>query len=113
MNVDFSSAEDKVEIAEITPTSTPNIVTATTQWKNVKLSQTIRKLVNEYGTTSSKKWTQLFINTRLFKLCCSPYNNGWIIYVTARRAHSVEVQQIDILVGIRPVIEVSKKEISY
>lgn len=29
MNVDFSSAEDKVEIAEITPTATPNTVTAT------------------------------------------------------------------------------------
>lgn len=27
MNIDFTSAEDKVEIAEITPTSTPNTVT--------------------------------------------------------------------------------------
>lgn len=29
MNVDFSSTEDKVEIAEITPTATPSTVTAT------------------------------------------------------------------------------------
>lgn len=58
-NVDFSSAEDKVEIAEITPTSTPNTVTATMQWKDVKLSQTSRKLVNEYRTTSSKMDTTI------------------------------------------------------
>ena len=139
----------------------------TTQWKNVKLSQTSRKLVNEYGTTSSKdghsypetldysnyaarlltmaevkKLTTAYIpswkngeldahlylveNTNFSKKDNSKFdgywletprntmsNHGWIIYATARRVHSVEVQRTDVLVGVRPVIEVSKNDISY
>ena len=139
----------------------------TTQWKNVKLSQTSRKLVNEYGTTSSKdghsypetldysnyaarlltmaevkKLTPAYIpswkngeldahlylveNTNFSKKDNSKFdgywletprntmsNHGWIIYATARRVHSVEVQRTDVLVGVRPVIEVSKNDILY
>ena len=139
----------------------------TTQWKNVKLSQTSRKLVNEYGTTSSKdghsypetldysnyasrlltmaevkKLTTAYIpswkngeldahlylveNTNFSKKDNSKFdgywletprntmsNHGWIIYATARRVHSVEVQRTDVLVGVRPVIEVSKNDILY
>lgn len=139
----------------------------TAQWKNVKLSQTSRKLVNEYGTTSSKdghsypetldysnyaarlltmaevkKLTTAYIpswkngeldahlylveNTNFSKKDNSKFdgywletprntmsNHGWIIYATARRVHSVEVQRTDVLVGVRPVIEVSKNDISY
>lgn len=139
----------------------------TTQWKNVKLSQTSRKLVNEYGTTSSKdghnypeildysnyaarlltmaevkKLTTTYIpswkngeldahlylveNTNFSKKDNSKFdgywletprntmsNHGWIIYATARRVHSVEVQRTDVLVGVRPVIEVSKNDILY
>ena len=139
----------------------------TTQWKNVKLSQTTRKLVNEYGTTSSKdghsypetldysnyaarlltmaevkKLTTAYIpswkngeldahlylveNTNFSKKDNSKFdgywletprntmsNHGWIIYATARRVHSVEVQRTDVLVGVRPVIEVSKNDILY
>lgn len=138
-----------------------------TQWKNVKLSQTSRKLVNEYGTTSSKdghsypetldysnyaarlltmaevkKLTPAYIpswkngeldahlylveNTNFSKKDNSKFdgywletprntmsNHGWIIYATARRVHSVEVQRTDVLVGVRPVIEVSKNDILY
>ena len=40
-------------------------------------------------------------------------NHGWIIYATARRVHSVEVQRTDVLVGVRPVIEVYKSDIDY
>ena len=139
----------------------------TTQWKNVKLSQTSRKLVNEYGTTSSKdghsypetldysnyaarfltmaevkKLTTAYIpswkngeldahlylveNTNFSKKDNSKFdgywletprntmsNHGWIIYATARRVHSVEVQRTDVLVGVRPVIEVSRNDILY
>ena len=139
----------------------------TTQWKNVKLTQTSRKLVNEYGTTSSKdghsypetldysnyaarlltmaevkKLTTAYIpswkngeldahlylveNTNFSKKDNSKFdgywletprntmsNHGWIIYATARRVHSVEVQRTDVLVGVRPVIEVSKNDILY
>lgn len=139
----------------------------TTQWKNVKLTQTSRNLVNEYGTTSSKdghsypetldysnyaarlltmaevkKLTTAYIpswkngeldahlylveNTNFSKKDNSKFdgywletprntmsNHGWIIYATARRVHSVEVQRTDVLVGVRPVIEVSKADISY
>lgn len=139
----------------------------TTQWKNVKLSQTSRKLVNEYGTTNSKdghsypetldysnyaarlltmaevkKLTPAYIpswkngeldahlylveNTNFSKKDNSKFdgywletprntmsNHGWIIYATARRVHSVEVQRTDVLVGVRPVIEVSKNDILY
>lgn len=139
----------------------------TTQWKNVKLSNSQRKLVNEYGTTSSKdghnypeildysnyaarlltmaevkKLTTTYIpswkngeldahlylveNTNFSKKDNSKFdgywletprntmsNHGWIIYATARRVHSVEVQRTDVLVGVRPVIEVSKNDILY
>ena len=40
-------------------------------------------------------------------------NHSWIIYATARRVHSIEVQRTDVLVGVRPVIEVAKSDISY
>ena len=40
-------------------------------------------------------------------------NHSWIIYATARRVHSIEVQRTDVLIGVRPVIEVSKDNISY
>ena len=38
---------------------------------------------------------------------------GWMIYTTTRRVHSVEVQRTDVLIGVRPVIEVAKSDISY
>jgi len=40
-------------------------------------------------------------------------SHSWIIYATARRVHSIEVQRTNVLVGVRPVIEVSKDNISY
>lgn len=40
-------------------------------------------------------------------------SHSWIIYETARRVHSIEVQRTNVLVGVRPVIEVSKDNISY
>lgn len=40
-------------------------------------------------------------------------NNSWIIYATARRVHSIEVQRTDVLIGVRPVIEVFKTDILY
>ena len=40
-------------------------------------------------------------------------NHSWIIYATARRVHSIEVQRTDVLVGVRPVTEVAKSDISY
>ena len=40
-------------------------------------------------------------------------NYSWIIYATARRVHSVEVQRTDTFVGVRPVIEVYKSDMLY
>ena len=40
-------------------------------------------------------------------------NNSWIIYATARRVHSIEVQRTDVLIGVHPVIEVFKTDILY
>lgn len=40
-------------------------------------------------------------------------NHGWMIYATARRVHSVEVQGNNTFIGVRPVIEVNKSDISY
>lgn len=139
----------------------------TSQWSNVSLSNTERKLVNEYGTTSTKdghtypevfsysKYAARFLtlsevkkivnfyipslkngeldnhmylveNTNFSKKDNSKFdgywletprntmsNHGWMIYATARRVHSVEVQRTDVLIGVRPVIEVSKNDISY
>ena len=131
----------------------------TSQWSNVSLSNTERKLVNEYGTTSTKdghtypevfsysKYAARFLtlsevkkivnfyipswkngeldnhmylveNTNFSKKDNSKFdgywletprntmsNHGWMIYATARRVHSVEVQRTDVLIGVRPVIE--------
>ena len=139
----------------------------TSQWSNVSLSNTERKLVNEYGTTSTKdghnfpevfsysKYAARFLtiaevkkivnfyipswkngeldahlylseNTNFSKKDNSKFdgfwletprntmsNHGWMIYATARRVHSVEVQRTDVLIGVRPVIEVSKNDILY
>lgn len=139
----------------------------TSQWSNVRLYNTERKLVNEYNTTSSKdghtypeifsynnysarfltiqevkKLVDFYIptwkngeldshlylseNTNFSKKDNSKFdgfwletprntmsNHGWMLYATARRVHSVEVQRTDTLIGVRPVIEVSKSEISY
>lgn len=139
----------------------------TSQWSNVRLSNTERKIVNEYNTTSTKdghtfpevfsysnyaarfltmaevkKLVDFYIptwkngelddhlylveNTNFSKKDNSKFdgywletprntmsNHSWIIYATARRIHSIEVQRTDVLVGVRPVIEVSKEEISY
>ena len=139
----------------------------TSQWSNVSLSNTERKIVNEYGTTSTKdghkfpevfsyskysarlltfaevkklvdfyipSWkngeldSQLYLaeNTNFSKKDNSKFdgywletprntmsNHGWMIYATARRIHSVEVQRTDVLIGVRPVIEVSKADIDY
>ena len=38
---------------------------------------------------------------------------GWIIYTTARCVHSVEVQRTDVLIGVRPVIEVPISKTDY
>ncbi len=137
------------------------------QWSNVRLSNTERRIVNEYNTTSTKdghnfpevfsysKYAARFLtlaevkslvdfyiptwkngelddhlylveNTNFSKKDNSKFdgywletprntmsNHSWIIYATARRVHSIEVQRTDVLVGVRPVIEVSKSDISY
>ena len=137
------------------------------QWSSVHLSNTERKIVNEYNTTSTKdghnfpevfsysnyaarfltlaevkKLVDFYIptwkngelddhlylveNTNFSKKDNSKFdgywletprntmsNHSWIIYATARRVHSIEVQRTDVLVGVRPVIEVSKSDISY
>lgn len=139
----------------------------TSQWNNVRLSNTERKIVNEYNTTSTKdghsfpevfsysnyaarfltmaevkKLVNFYIptwkngelddhlylveNTNFSKKDNSKFdgywletprntmsNHSWIIYATARRIHSIEVQRTDVLVGVRPVIEVAKSDISY
>ena len=139
----------------------------TSQWANVSLFNTERKLVNEYGTTSTKdghtypevlsyskyaarlltlsevrKIVDFYIpswkngelnsflyfveNTNFSKKDNSKFdgywletprntmsNYGWMIYATASRVHSVEVSRTDVLIGVRPVIEVSKSDISY
>ena len=139
----------------------------TSQWANVSLFNTERKLVNEYGTTSTKdghtypevlsyskyaarlltlsevrKIVDFYIpswkngelnsflyfveNTNFSKKDNSKFdgywletprntmsNYGWMIYATASRIHSVEVSRTDVLIGVRPVIEVSKSDISY
>ena len=38
---------------------------------------------------------------------------AWIIYATARRVHSVKVQNTKVLIGVRPVIEVYKSDMLY
>ena len=137
------------------------------QWSNVRLSNTERKIVNEYNTTSTKdghnfpevfsysKYSARFLtlaevkklvdfyiptwkngeldahlylveNTNFSKKDNSKFdgywletprntmsNHSWIIYATARRVHSIEVQRTDVLVGVRPVIEVAKSDIAY
>ena len=40
-------------------------------------------------------------------------SHAWIIYATARRVHSVEVQNTKVLIGVRPVIEVYKSDMLY
>ena len=139
----------------------------TSQWSNVHLSNTERKIVNEYNTTSNKdgnsypevfsysKYSARFLtlaevkklvdfyiptwkngeldshlylveNTNFSKKDNSKFdgywletprntmsNHSWIIYATARRVHSIEVQRTDVLVGVRPVIEVTKTDILY
>lgn len=139
----------------------------TSQWNNVHLSNTERKIVNEYNTTSTKdghtfpeifsysnyaarfltlaevkKLVNFYIptwkngelddhlylveNTNFSKKDNSKFdgywletprntmsNHSWIIYATARRVHSIEVQRTDVLVGVRPVIEVTKSDILY
>lgn len=139
----------------------------TSQWANVSLFNTERKLVNEYGTTSTKdghtypevlsyskyaarlltlsevrkivdfyipSWKNGELNSFLYFVentnfskkdnskfdgywLETPRNNmsnyGWMIYATASRVHSVEVSRTDVLIGVRPVIEVSKTDILY
>ncbi len=139
----------------------------TSQWSNVTLSNTERKIVNEYNTTGTKdghvfpevfsysnyaarlltlaevkKLVNFYIptwkngeldehlylveNTNFSKKDNSKFdgywletprntmsNYSWIIYATARRVHSIEVQRTDVLVGVRPVIEVAKSDILY
>ena len=139
----------------------------TSQWSNVSLYNTERKLINEYGTTSTKdghtfpevlsysKYAARFLtigevkklvdfyipswktgelkshlylveNTNFSKRDNSKFdgywletprntmsNHGWIVYATSSRVHSIEVQRTDVLVGVRPVIEVLKSDISY
>ena len=139
----------------------------TLQWSNVSLSNSERKIVNEYGTTGTKdghsfpetfsyakyaarlltlgevkKLVDFYIptwkngeldahlylveNTNFSKKDNSKFDgywletprntmsrHSWIIYATARRVHSIEVQRTDVLVGVRPVIEVSKSDILY
>lgn len=130
----------------------------TNQWTNVRLSNTERKIVNEYNTTSTKdghtfpevfsysnysarlltlaevkKLVNFYIptwkngelddhlylaeNTNFSKKDNSKFDgywletprntmssHSWIIYATARRVHSIEVQRTDVLVGVRPVV---------
>lgn len=137
------------------------------QWSNVSLFNSERKIVNEYGTTSTKdghkfpdvfsyseyaarfltfgevkKLVNFYIptwkngelddhiylveNTNFSKKDHSKFDvywletlrntmssHSWIIYATARRVHSVKVQRTDVLIGVRPVIEVSKSDIVY
>ena len=139
----------------------------TSQWSNVNLVNSERKIINEYGTNSTKdghtfpdvfsysKYAARFLtiaevkklvdfyiptwkngelndhiylveNTNFSKKDNSKFdgywletprntmsNHSWIIYATARRIHSIEVQRTDVLVGVRPVIEVFKTDILY
>ncbi len=139
----------------------------TDEWSNVSLVNSERKIVNEYGTNSTKdghtfpevfsysKYAARFLtlaevkklvdfyiptwkngelndhvylveNTNFSKKDNSKFDgywletprntmssHSWIIYATARRVHSIEVQRTDVLVGVRPVIEVPKIDISY
>ena len=139
----------------------------TSQWSNVKLFNTSRKLVDEYGNSSTKdgheypktldyskyaarlltlsevkklvnfyvpSWkngeldNHLYLaeNTSFSKKDNSKFDGywletprntmssyGWMIYATARRVHSVEVQRTDVLIGVRPVIEVPISKIDY
>ena len=139
----------------------------TSQWSNVTLVNSERKIINEYGTTSTKdghsfpeifsysKYAARFLtmgevkklvdfyiptwkngelndhlylveNTNFSKKDNSKFDgfwletprntmssHAWIIYATARRVHSVEVQSTKVIIGVRPVIEVYKSDMLY
>ena len=137
------------------------------EWSNVSLVNSERKIVDEYGSNSTKdghaypeifsysKYAARFLtlaevkklvdfyiptwkngeldahvylveNTNFSKKDNSKFDGywletprntmssySWIIYATARRVHSMEVKRTDVLIGVRPVIEVPKIDISY
>lgn len=61
----------------------------------------------------SKKDNSKFDGYWLETLRNTMSNHAWIIYATARRIHSVKVNKSGVLIGVRPVIEISKNDISY
>lgn len=79
-------------------------------WKNRELDTHLYLVEN---TNFSKKDNSKFDGYWLETPRNAMSNHSWIIYVTAKRVHSIEVQRTDVLVRVRPVIEASKKEISY
>ena len=135
-------------------------------WKNVSLSNSERKLTNEYGTNNTKDghtfpstfsyseyaarlltfqelkkalniyiptWQNGELNEHLYFVENTNFAIGktssfdgywlenpryslsayaWFIYTEGRRVHSAEVKRTDVF-GVRPVIEVSKNDISY
>ena len=135
-------------------------------WKNVSLSNSERKLTNEYGTNNTKDghtfpstfsyseyaarlltfqelkkalniyiptWQNGELNDHLYFVENTNFAIGktsnfdgywlenpryslsayaWFIYTEGRRVHSAEVKRTDVF-GVRPVIEVSKNDISY
>ena len=79
-------------------------------WKNGELDDHIYLVEN---TNFSKKDNSKFDGYWLETPRNAMSSHSWIIYATARRVHSVEVQRTDVLIGVRPVIEVSKSDIVY
>ena len=79
-------------------------------YKNGELDNHLYLVEN---TNFSKKYNSKFDGYWLETPRNTMSSHGWIIYATARRVHSVEVQRTDVLVGVRPVIEVYKSDIDY
>ena len=79
-------------------------------WNNGELDNHLYLAEN---TSFSKKNNSKFDGYWLETPRNTMSSRSWIIYATARRVHSIEVQRTNVLVGVRPVIEVSKDNISY
>ena len=131
MNVDFSSAIDKVEVNEIVPTAEPTSLTTTNATIDNSVDPTISNLsatFTELGQSVVYKFyaynagelnANLYLaeNTNfdgywLKTPRFTPANYSWFFYVTARRVHSAPAIKNDIL-GVRPVIEVYNSDIYY
>lgn len=79
-------------------------------WKNSELDNHLYLAEN---TSFSKKKNSKFDGYWLETPRNTMSSYGWMIYTTSRCVHSVEVQRIDVLIGVRPVIEVPIYKIDY